>query len=79
MPSIRVRGVEIAVAQVRDTAEGYADEQRRYAQEAAGLATDLGAAGFRVDRLRELRREGVGEARALPILLDGCVAFHARR
>ncbi len=70
MPSIRIRGVEIAVAQVWDTAEGYADEQRRYAREAAGLATDLEAAGFRVDRLRELHREGVGEARALPILLD---------
>jgi hypothetical protein len=43
--------------------------QRAYATYAAPLAADLEHAGFAVDRLRDLRRRGVGGPAALPVLL----------
>jgi hypothetical protein len=44
-------------------------EQREYAAAAVGLARQLELAGFRIDRLRELRHREVGDRHALPILL----------
>lgn len=46
-----------------------ARQQELYAQAATGLVADLEAAGFHIERLRELRRRDVGDARALPVLV----------
>jgi hypothetical protein len=50
-------------------ADEHADVQAAYAKFAAPLADDLERAGFRVARLRDLRRRGVGGPAALPVLL----------
>ena len=42
---------------------------RRYAEAAAGLLGDLEAAGFPVETLAGLRQRGVGDRRAVPVLL----------
>ncbi len=44
-------------------------DQDFYSEDAAGLAAELEEAGFKVERLGELRRRGVGDRRALPALL----------
>lgn len=45
------------------------ENRRRYAEAAAGLLADLESAGFEVDTLAKLRRRGVGDKRALPVLV----------
>jgi HEAT repeat protein len=45
------------------------ENRRRYAAAAAGLLADLAAAGFHVKKMAELRAPGVGDARAVPVLV----------
>ncbi|MCB1031384.1 MAG: hypothetical protein KDA95_08585, partial [Acidimicrobiales bacterium] len=45
------------------------ENRRRYGQAAAGLLADLEAAGFSVATLAELRQRGVGDRRAVPVLV----------
>lgn len=45
------------------------ENRRRYGQAAAGLLADLEAAGFSVETLAELRQRGVGDRRAVPVLV----------
>lgn len=49
--------------------EQEAENSRRYLAAAGGLLTDLHAAGIHVEDVGELREPGVGDRRALPILL----------
>jgi HEAT repeat protein len=45
------------------------ENRRRYAEAAVGLLRDLADAGFTVRALAELRRRGVGDRRAVPVLV----------
>lgn len=45
------------------------ENRRRYGQAAAGLLADLEEAGFSVSTLAELRERGVGDRRAVPVLV----------
>jgi len=44
------------------------ENQRRYAEAATGLLADLGSAGFAVSTVADLRKRGVGDKRAVPVL-----------
>lgn len=48
---------------------GREDNRRRYREAAAGLLSDLEAAGFSVDTLAQLRQRGVGGRGAVPVLV----------
>jgi hypothetical protein len=45
------------------------ENRRRYAEAAAGVLHDLEASGFSVATMADLRRRGVGDRRAMPILV----------
>lgn len=45
------------------------ENRRRYAEAAAELLGDLEAAGFAVETLAQLRQRGVGDRRAVPVLV----------
>lgn len=45
------------------------EKRRRYAEAAAGLLADLDAAGLSVETLAQLRQRGVGDRRAVPVLV----------
>ncbi|MGQ0715048.1 MAG: hypothetical protein ACT4PJ_15210, partial [Gemmatimonadaceae bacterium] len=45
------------------------ENRRRYAEAANGLLADLKRVGFSVESLAELRQRGVGDRRALPVLV----------
>lgn len=44
------------------------ENRRRYGEAAEGLLGDLEEAGFAVETLAQLRRRGVGDRRAVPVL-----------
>jgi len=64
------RRVAIPVTDLWRSMDAQARQQHDYQQAATGLVADLKVAGFDIDRLRELRRPGVGDPGAVPILVD---------
>ncbi len=46
------------------------ENRRRYREAAAGLLGDLETAGFAVQTLAQLRQRGVGDGRAVPVLVN---------
>jgi hypothetical protein len=69
----------VVPADLARAARLYDHHQTRYAADATGLVADLEAAGFHVERLRDLRRRGVGDATALPVLVHWLTHSRARR
>ena len=63
------RPVRVGPSDLARAARLHALHQERYARDAVGLVADLEDAGFHVERLHELRRPGVGNTTALPILI----------
>lgn len=53
----------------RERMEQRVENRRRYAEASTGLFEDLRAAGFAVSTLAELRKPGVGDKRAVPLLV----------
>ena len=57
------------VERQRERVEQREENRRRYAEAAAELLNDLRAGGFAVSTLAELRKRGVGDKRAVPVLV----------
>lgn len=46
------------------------ENRRRYGEAASGLLRDLETAGFTIETLAQLRQRGVGDRRAVPVLVE---------